>query len=227
MRIKLLFLLALLLPSISFSYEISFNKKFSKLVAPDLLSTYVNIKIENKSENFINKHIEKFNNYIKNNKTVEKKDGKFTISPKYKYFKNTQKFIGYVGTLRYVIKSENAKDINKFINNLINLEDNLNGNDVKLEISNVSWITSYELYENSIDDLRLTAIKWIDSYAQSMKKILSKNCVVTKITINNSNHQFLRSVNKETYSSRKVSDIAPVNSSQEIKIEPNFVLECK
>ena len=59
---------------------------------------------------------------IKGNKTVQKKDGKFTLSPKYKYFKNTQKFIGYIGTLRYVIKSENAKDLNKFIDDLINLE---------------------------------------------------------------------------------------------------------
>ena len=227
MKVKVLFLIALLLPISVFSYEISFNKRFTKLVTPDVLSTYVNINIENESEDFINKHIEKFNKYIKGNKTVQKKDGKFTLSPKYKYFKNTQKFMGYIGTLRYVIKSENAKDLNKFIDDLINLENTFDRDNVKLMISSVSWNTSIELYDNSLDELRIDAIKWIDTYAQSLKNSLSKDCVVRNITINESNHQFLRAVNKESYSSKSVADIAPVNSSQEIHIEPKYLLECK
>ena len=229
MRVKFLFifLMALLLPFSLFSYEITFNKKFTKLVAPDVLSTYVNINIENESEEFINKHIEKFNKYIKSNNSVEKKDGKFTISPKYKYFKNTQKFLGYIGTLRYVIKSKNAKDINKFINDLINLEDTFDRDNVKLRISNVSWVTSISVYDDNVDVLRIKAINWIDSYVKSLKSLVSKDCVVKSITINKSSYQFLRTVSKEIYSSKRVSDIAPVNSSQEIYIEPKYLLECK
>ncbi len=227
MRITFLFLITLLLPLSLFSYEISFNKKFTKLVTPDVLSTYISINIENKSEEFITGHIEKFNKYIKNNNSVEKKDGKFTISPKYKYFKNTQEFIGYIGNLRYTIKSFDAKNINKFINDLIALENTFDRDNVKLRISNVSWITSTRLYDSSLDLLRIDSIKWIESYSKSLKSTLSKDCKIKKITINKSNHQFLKAVNKEAYSSKRVSDIAPVNSSQEIKIEPNFLLECK
>jgi len=227
MELKVLFFIALLLPIASFSYEVSFNKKFTKLVIPDVLSTYVSIDIENKSEDFINQHIEKFNKYIKYNKAITKKNGKFTISPKYKYFKNTQEFLGYIGTLRYVIRSENAKDLNKFINDLINLEDSVDRKKVKLRISNVSWNTSFELHNISIDSLRIDAIKWIDDYAKSLKTTLGKDCIVRSISINESNHQLLRAVNNEAYSSRRVSDIAPVNSSEEISIEPNYLLECK
>lgn len=226
MRVKFLFLITLLLPISLFSYEINFHKRFTKLVTPDLLSTFVNFKVENESEEFINKHIEKFNNYIKNNTSVEKKDGKFTISPKYKYFKNTQKFIGYVGTLRYVIRADNAKDMNKFINDLINLEDDIDGNNVKFKVSNVSWITSNGLYASSVDALRIDAIKWIDSYTKSLKKDISKNCHVKSIVIDKSSNQFLL-INKKNASSKIIADIAPVSSSQEISIDPNFLLECK
>lgn len=41
-------MMALLLPVLSFSYELDFNKSFSKVVNPDLLTTSVNINIEKK-----------------------------------------------------------------------------------------------------------------------------------------------------------------------------------
>lgn len=64
MKVKFLFLIALLLPISLLSYEISFNKKFSKSVAPDILVASVNISIENESEGFIASHIEKFTKYL-------------------------------------------------------------------------------------------------------------------------------------------------------------------
>ena len=229
MKVKffLPFLMALLLPISLFSYEVSFSKKFTKLVSPDLLTTYVNISIENDSEKFINVNIEKFNDYIKNNSLIEKTHGNFTLSPKYNYFKNTQKFIGYVGSLKYRIKSRNASNLNKFISDLIELENKLDKNNVKLRISNVSWITSTTLYDNSLDALRIDAMTWIERYASSLQNILSKDCTVKNININQSNNQFLRASAVESYSSKRVSNVAPVNSNQEIKIEPTFVLECK
>jgi len=230
LKVKILFtftlVVSLLLPSSLFSYEVSFNKKFTKLVTPDLLTTHINITIENESEKFINKHIEKFNEYIKKNNLVEKNHGNFTLSPKYNYFKNTQKFIGYVGNLKYTIKSKNANNLNEFINDLIDIENNLKVN-VKLRISNVSWVTSSKLYDNSLDTLRIEAMTWIETYADSLKSVLSKDCIVKSININKSNNQFLRDRTMESYSSKRVSNIAPVNSSQEIRIEPNFIMECK
>jgi predicted secreted protein len=219
--------LALLLPSSLFSYEVSFNKKFTKLVTPDLLITYVNVSIENESEQFINKHIEKFNEYIKNTNLVDQNDGSFTLSPKYNYFKNTQKFIGYVGNLKYTIKSTNAKNLNKFINDLIEIENKFRKVNVKLRISNVSWTTSRELYDNTVDTLRINAMTWIESYAKSLKNVLSKECTVKSININKAYNQVLRASNMESYSSKRISAVAPVNSNQEIKIESNFIMECK
>ena len=144
------------------SYEISFSKKFSKSVTPDLLSTHVSISIEDKSEELINKNIETFNEYIKNNNDINKYDGSFTLSPKYKYFKNTQEFIGYVGNLKYIIKSKNARNLNKFINDLIKMENKYDKDNVKINISNVSWTTSTKLYDNSLDTLRIKAMTWIE-----------------------------------------------------------------
>lgn len=227
MKIRFLFLIALLLPISLFSYEVSFTKKFTKLVTPDLLTTYVNVSMENDSEKFINKHIEKFNEYIKNNSLIEKTNGNFTLSPKYNYFKNTQKFIGYVGNLKYTIKAKNASNLNKFIDDLIELENKFDRNNIKLRISNVSWITSSELYDNSMDSLRIDAMTWIERYASSLKNVLSKDCIVKSININQSNNQFSRARQMESYSSKRISNVAPVNSNQEIKIEPNFLLECK
>ena len=38
----------LVLPILSFSYDINFNKSFSKVVNPDLLTTQINISVEKK-----------------------------------------------------------------------------------------------------------------------------------------------------------------------------------
>lgn len=222
-----LFLLALLLPMSLFSYEISFSKKFSKSVTPDLLSTHISIQVEDKSEQFINKYIEIFNKYIKNNDGVDKYNGSFTLSPKYKYFKNSQEFIGYVGNLRYVIKSKNATNLNKFINDLIQMENKYSKQNVKINISNVSWITSTELYDNSLDSLRINAMTWIEKYSASLKNVLSKDCIVKSIDIDKTSKKFTKIINMETYSSKRVSDIVPDNSSKEINIDAIFLLECK
>lgn len=227
MKTKFIFLIALLLPISLLSYEISFNKKFIKSVAPDVLSTNVNISIDNESEKFISTHIEKFNKYIKSNETIQKNHGNITISPKYKYFKNTQKFIGYHGNLNYTVKSKTANALNAFIDDLIALESKYDRDNVKLRVSNLSWAISNKLFDDSLDILRIDAIKWIDSYSSSLKNLLSKDCSVKSININQSNPQFLRASSMQNSSSKRISNVAPISTNQEIKIEPNFILECK
>ena len=227
MKTKFIFLIALLFPISLLSYEISFNKKFIKSVAPDVLSTNVNISIDNESEKFISTHIEKFNKYIKSNETIQKNHGNITISPKYKYFKNTQKFIGYHGNLNYTVKSKTANALNAFIDDLIVLESKYDRDNVKLRVSNLSWAISNKLFDDSLDILRIDAIKWIDSYSSSLKNLLSKDCSVKSININQSNPQFLRASSMQNSSSKRISNVAPISTNQEIKIEPNFILECK
>ena len=68
-------ILALLLPILSFSYELDFNKSFSKVVNPDLLTTNIDINIEKKDETKVNAEIEKFNDFIKKTTNVIIKNG--------------------------------------------------------------------------------------------------------------------------------------------------------
>lgn len=224
---KKFIILVALLPLALFSYEISFNKKFSQTVTPDLLTTYISINIDDDDENFINEKIDIFNNFITNDSKVNKKNGSFTLSPKYRYYKDKQEFTGYVGILRYKIEAKNAKNINSFTNELIAIKKKIDSRKVKLNISNVSWIISQDLQEKSLDALRINVIKWIGNYSNTLSSSLNKKCEIKNININRSAQNFLRAEAAGLASMKTRSDIAPVNSDKEISINPNFILECK
>lgn len=227
---KELLIYALLFPILGFSYEVNFNKSFSKIVNPDLLTTNITIIVEKKDENKVNNEIEKFNDFLKKTNDVTLKNGSFTLSPKYKYHENKQEFLGYIGNMRYNVESKNAKDLNSFIDKLVSVKDNIKSDDVKLNISNVSWNISEDLHNKSLDSLRLESIHWIDSYAKSLSNQVSKYCEVSKINIsefNSSNITYARSEMGYMNVSKSISDITPMSNEQNITINPNFVLECK
>ena len=220
----------LLLPILSFSYEINFNKSFSKVVNPDLLNTYININVEKKDESKVNIEIEKFNDFMKNNKSITLKNGSFTLSPKYKYYENKQEFVGYVGSLRYTAESTDAKKLNSFMDELISIKDSTKSEDVKLNISNVSWKISDELQNKSYDELRLESITWLESYSKTLSTKLSKACEIKTINVNesqNGNIMYARAEMAYSSKAKVAADVAPINSEQNININPNFTLECK
>ena len=220
----------LLLPILSFSYEINFNKSFSKVVNPDLLNTYININVEKKDESKVNIEIEKFNDFMKNNTSITLKNGSFTLSPKYKYYENKQEFVGYVGSLRYTAESTDAKKLNSFMDELISIKDSTKSEDVKLNISNVSWKISDELQNKSYDELRLESITWLESYSKTLSTKLSKSCEIKTINVNesqNGNIMYARAEMAYSSKAKVAADVAPINSEQNININPNFTLECK
>ena len=220
----------LLLPILSFSYEINFNKSFSKVVNPDLLNTYININVEKKDESKVNIEIEKFNDFMKNNKSITLKNGSFTLSPKYKYYENKQEFVGYVGSLRYTAESTDAKKLNSFMDELISIKDSTKSEDVKLNISNVTWKISDELQNKSYDELRLESITWLESYSKILSTKLSKSCEIKTINVNesqNGNIMYARAEMSYSSKAKIAADVAPINSEQNININPNFTLECK
>ena len=113
---------------------------------------------------------------------------------------------------------------------LISIKDSIKSDDVKLNISNVAWNISDDLQNKSFDDLRLDAIHWIEAYSKSLSISISKNCEVTKINIsetNTGNIAYARSEMLYSTMSKKVADVVPINSEQNITISPDFVLECK
>lgn len=219
-----------LLPVLSFSYELNFNKSFSKVVNPDLLTTTITVSVEKKDENKVNAEIEKFNDLIKKTNNVTLKNGSFTLSPKYKYYDNKQEFIGYVGNLRYSAESKNAKELNSFMDSLTSLKDSIKSDDVKLNISNVAWNISDDLQNKSFDALRFEAITWIDSYAKTLSGQVAKFCEVSKINIfesNTGNVVYARAEMAYSTMAKSVANVAPISSEQNITINPNFILECK
>ena len=221
---------AIFLPILAFSYEINFNKSFSKVVNPDLLTTNINISVEKKDEKSVNIEIEKFNDFMKNNKSITLKNGSFTLSPKYKYYENKQEFVGYVGSLRYTAESTDAKKLNSFMDELISIKDSTKSEDVKLNISNVSWKISDELQNKSYDELRLESITWLESYSKTLSTKLSKSCEIKTINVNesqNGNIMYARAEMAYSSKAKVAADVAPINSEQNININPNFTLECK
>lgn len=225
---KLILIFCSILLNLS-AYELNFNKNFSKSVSPDKLATYINVIVEKKVEREVNFEIEKFNDFIKENDLVKFKDGRYTLSPRYTYTNNKQKFIGYVGNLNYKIETQNAKNINNFISQLIDIKDRINSDDVKLNISNINWEISEELYDLSFEDLRFEAIKWASEYAKELSKKISKNCEILKININSVNRNNIYYARDSIVaSSMKLSaDVTPANTDENITINPNFMMECK
>ena len=113
---------------------------------------------------------------------------------------------------------------------LISIKNRIKSDDVKLDISNVSWNISEELQNKSFDDLRFESIVWIEDYSSELSKKLSKKCELKRININDShgiNPMYARNEMAFSSMSKSVADVAPISSEQNITINPNFLLECK
>ena len=97
---------AIFLPILAFSYEINFNKSFSKVVNPDLLTTNINISVEKKDEKSVNIEVEKFNNFLKNTKNITIKNTNYNLTPKYDYENNKSIFKGFISNIRFLYESK-------------------------------------------------------------------------------------------------------------------------
>ena len=229
---KLILKTTLLLPILGFSYELNFNKSFSKNVNADVLVTNVNIMVEKKDEKNVNSEIEKFNNFLKNTKNITIENTNYNLSPKYEYINNKSIFKGYVGDSRFVAKSEDATAINSFISDLVALKDSFKSNDLKLNISNLSWELSSKLQAKVMDELRLESLIWVDSYTKDLSSKIVKKCEVKNVNINEdfihtTPKARMMSVSMDGLSNSSNSDISPINGEQNIKINTNYILDCK
>ena len=99
-----------------------------------------------------------------------------------------------------------------------------------MNISNVSLKISDELQNKSYDELRLESITWLESYSKTLSTKLSKSCKIKTINVNesqNGNIMYARAEMSYSSKAKIAADVAPVNSEQNININPNFTLECK
>lgn len=222
----------LLLGVCAFSYEINFNKSFSKNVNADSLVSNINISVEKDNEKSVNSEIEKFNDFLKKTKDVEIKNANYNLSPKYVYEKNKSIFKGYLGESRFTIKSKDASKINDFLTNLSDLKDSINSKDIELRVSNLSWEVSPILRDSTLNDLRLESIIWVEDYAKSLNDKVSKKCEVKQINISE-NFAYPRAMVMssapalDSVKSFVSKEVAPISSEESITINTNFVLDCK
>lgn len=225
---KKLLITTLLLPILGFSYELNFSKSFSKVLNSDLLSTSVNISIENKDEKVVNSQIEKYNKFIKENKTVSIKNSNYNLSPQYEYVKDKRNLKGYVGDSRFTVQSKDAQKINTFLNEIVSLKANDKASDLKLDISNLAWEISEELQNQSYDELRLESLIWIETYAKELSSKITKKCEIKNVNILDSNEHFQAKTRMVSMAMDSInSDITPLNSEQNTSINTNFILDCK
>ncbi len=162
-------LLLTVLPLSLFSYEINFNKTFDKKLQPDILSSNIKIRIESNNESLISAKLEKFNEYIKNAKYVNKNLGVFHIKPSYKYVSNTPKVDGYLGEINYTVNSAEPKNINRFLNGLIKLKEH---RDTSIVISNLMWEVKESSSIIALDFMRFEEIDWLENYTKILSKYL-------------------------------------------------------
>ncbi|MCT7446517.1 SIMPL domain-containing protein [Aliarcobacter skirrowii] len=220
--------LLLLLPIFALSYELNFNNSFSKSLNPDILSSTVNISVTKENENSANKEIEKFNDFLKNTKNITLKNTNYNLTPKYEYIENKPYFKGFIATINFVVESKESSIINSFLSDLLAFKDSQKKSDIKINISNLSWEVSEKLQNKIIDNLRLESILWIEDYAKEISKKSSKKCEIKSVIINeDGNYNFSR-VKAVSFSTNSENmDISPIRSEQNIKINTNYILDCK
>lgn len=220
--------LLLLLPIFALSYELNFNNSFSKSLNPDILSSTVNISVTRENEKNANIEIEKFNDFLKNTKNITLKNTNYNLTPKYEYIENKPHFKGFIATINFVVESKDSSMINSFLSDLLAFKDSQKKSDIKINISNLSWEVSEKLQNKIIDNLRLESILWIEDYAKEISKKSSKKCEIKSVIINEEGNFNFPRVKAVAFSTNSENmDISPIRSEQNIKINTNYILDCK
>lgn len=216
---------SLLGASLLFSYELDFGKEFSSNLKSDILSTNIAIQVNNKNESFINSKIEDYQDFFKYDKSISKKNGNYSITPLYYYQNGKSYFKEYEGELSYKVESKYPQKINEFITELYNIKERQKNSNIKLSISNVRWEVSKKNFESTLDNLRIVSINWIENYSKS----LNKNCQIKKISLNK-NGAYIIPYAKNMVAMDSPSEsfsITPNRDDKTIKINANYLLECK
>ena len=96
----------------------------------------------------------------------------------------------------------------------------------------MSWELSSKLQAKVMDELRLESLIWVDSYTKDLSSKIVKKCEVKNVNINEdfihtTPKARMMSVSMDGLSNSSNSDISPINGEQNIKINTNYILDCK
>ncbi|HIP03161.1 MAG TPA: DUF541 domain-containing protein [Campylobacterales bacterium] len=208
-----------------FGLSINFSKSFDAEIKPDTLQAGINITVKKASEKEVVQSLSMFSTFIDKDKDVEKKWGNYSVHPQYKYENNHRYKSDYVGNMQYQISSKDSDKLNNF---LVALYSQKNDNRVDISTSSVSWVMSESQKSGKIDALRLEAIIWADSYANSLSDSLSKKCTVKSLSFIPVNHYYPQPMMRmESKNMDAVSAPTPTQDLQKMSVTPTIQLECK
>jgi len=217
-------LLSFFIISIDLSaYELKFDKLFNKNIQNDIVRSHISITVESFELDEITKKIDLFQKLINKENKLIISNGNFTQIPSYKYINKKQVFSGYKGTLSYNVESNKYKTLNEFFSKLTKEQKKIKSNQVKLSISNTSWQVSKELYDKTIDSMRVESIDWIKNYSKNNLG----SCNIENISINKNNN-FNPNYYKSNLSIQNTTrQVTPLQSEKSINLSVNYQLDCK
>jgi uncharacterized protein YggE len=218
---------AILTPLISvslFGLSINFSKTFDSEIKPDTLQAGINITVKKATEKEVVQSLGMFSTFIDEDKDVEKKGGNYSVYPEYKYENNHRYKSDYAGNMHYQISSKDSDKLNNF---LVSLYSQKKDRQVDISTSSVSWVMSEAQKSGKIDALRLDAIIWAESYANSLSDSLSKKCSVISVSFTPVNHYYPQPMMRnKSMEMDAAAAPTPTQDMQKMSINPTFQLEC-
>jgi len=220
---KILSLTLLAVPM--FGLTINFSKTFDSEIKPDTLQAGINITVKKPSEKDTIEGLARFSTFMDNANEVKVKGGNYNVYPDYRYENNHRYKSDYAGSMHYQISSKDSDKLNNF---LISLYSQKKDRQVDISTSSVSWVMSEAQKSGKIDALRLDAIIWAESCANSLSDSLSKKCSVISVSFTPVNHYYPQPMMRNKSMEMDAATApTPTQDMQKMSINPTFQLECK
>lgn len=229
---KYLFIL-MVLSSVIFGYEIEFQKKFSKEISNDEITSYISIYSKHKMQKKAIYGLSKYKTFMEKTKDIKKLNIKQNTYPEYRYEKQTNKRVleGYKATLTYTISSDSPTKISEYIEELLKIKKY--GEAIQVTFSNLTYQVSKKKKEATEDALRLEAIVWGKYHGMDLSVKVGQKCEVHNIIINPNSyirpmHTTYRTLGKSAMAMESNIDVSmPTPSDTNISINSLFKFQCK
>lgn len=227
------YLLSLIVSSsLLFGYTIDFNKSFSQEISNDEITSYIAIYSKNETQNKAINGLSKYKRIMEKFENIKKTNISQNTYPEYRYENSSNKRIleGYKATLNYTISSEDAIEISKYIEELLEIkrDEAL----IQVTFSNLTYQVSKKKKELAEEKLRLEALLWAKKYSLELSNKLKQSCEINHISIGE--NSYIRPMTR-TYASANKSmamevsaDVSlPTPADTDISINSSFQFNCK
>lgn len=226
-------LISIVLCGVVFGYEIEFQKKFSKEISNDEITSYISVYSKHNQPKNAIYNLSKYKSLMEKNKDIKKLNIKQNTYPEYRYEKSTNRRVleGYKATLAYTISSDDPTKISEYIEDLLKIKKY--GEDIQVTFSNLTYGVSKKKREATEDALRLDAIVWGKYHAMDLSVKVGAKCKVSNIVINPNSYirpmqSTYRALGKSAMAMESSVDVSmPTPSDTHISIDSLFKFICK